>query len=57
MLKEKPVQVRKVLKMNSTYYISIPRPFIERHEIKKGERVAVVDGVELIKILPLKNEQ
>jgi len=57
MLKEKPVQMRKVLKMNSTYYISIPRPFIERHEIKKGERVAVVDGVELIKILPLKSEQ
>jgi hypothetical protein len=46
------VKVRTVLKVGSSYYISIPPEFMKRHDIKKGDKLPVVAG-QIMKVIPM----
>lgn len=47
------VTLRKVVFTGNTYYISLPRKFIELHGIKKGEKLPIVAD-HILKIIPMK---
>jgi len=47
------VTVRKILKIGNSYYINIPRQFIELHGLKAGERIPVL-GDQILKVVPMK---
>jgi bifunctional DNA-binding transcriptional regulator/antitoxin component of YhaV-PrlF toxin-antitoxin module len=54
--KRKPiVKLRAVLKVGSSYYISIPPEFMKRHEIKKGDKLPVLAG-QIMKVIPMNEE-
>jgi hypothetical protein len=54
--REKPVvKVRAVIKNGSSYYISIPREFMKRHGIEKGDKLAVLAG-QIMKVIPMNEE-
>ena len=49
------VKVRTVLKLGSSYYISIPQEIMKRHNIKKGDRLPVLAG-QILKVVPMNEE-
>jgi len=54
--REKPiVKVRAVLKLGSSYYISIPPEFMRLHNLKKGDRLPVLAG-KILKVVPMNEE-
>ena len=38
---------RKVLKLNNSFYISLPKPWAEQNKVEKGEFLALIWGKEL----------
>jgi hypothetical protein len=56
MQKNKPImKLRSVVKCGPSYYISLPKEFVDRHKIEKGEKLPVL-GDQILKIIPLKEE-
>lgn len=45
------VSHRKVLKQGGSYYISLPKEFVDRHHINKGDGLSVVADM-IMKIIP-----
>lgn len=46
------VKLRRVIKNQSSYYISIPPEFIRLHGIKKGDKLPVLAG-HIMKVVPM----
>jgi bifunctional DNA-binding transcriptional regulator/antitoxin component of YhaV-PrlF toxin-antitoxin module len=46
------VRKRKVVKLGSSLYSSIPYDFAKRHGIKPGDPIAITVNQELLKIIP-----
>ena len=53
MEKNKPIaKVRKLLRLGSTYYISLPASFIRKNNLRRGDYVVVIcNGIA--KIIPM----
>lgn len=49
------VKLRSVIKNGKSYYILLPREFINLHRIKKGDRLPVLAG-NILKIVPMNEE-
>jgi hypothetical protein len=49
------VGFRKIIEMGGSYYIGVPREFIEKHNLK-GESVYVTGG-DIMKIIPRKKDE
>ena len=47
------MKLRSVIKCGPSYYISIPKEFIDRHKIEKGEKLPVL-GDQILKVIPMK---
>lgn len=45
-------RVQKVVRMGTTLYVCIPHKFAEKHNIKAGDKVAVVVN-DTMKVVPL----
>ena len=53
MQKTKPVlKLRSVIKCGPTFYISLPKEFVDRHKITKGEKLPVL-GDQILKVVPM----
>lgn len=50
------VKLRKVVKSGDSYYISLPRVFMELNGIKKGDRLPVLAGQHILKVVPMNEE-
>ena len=42
---------RTVVNQNGTLYVSIPKAFADRHRIQAGDRLAMILGLDSIKII------
>ena len=49
-------KIRKVVKHGRSYYINLPKEFIELHHLKKGDRVPVLTD-HVMKIIPMMEER
>ena len=49
------VKVRSVLRVGKTYYIALPREFVNLHGIEKGDRLPVLAD-HIMKVVPMKEE-
>lgn len=47
---------RQLRKVRDSYYISIPREFVEWHRLKEGDVLPIV-GNHILKIIPMKEEE
>ena len=47
------VTLRKLKKEGSTYYVSIPKEFVEKHDLKEGDILPVLAD-NIVKIVPVK---
>jgi len=47
------VTLRKLKKEGSTYYVSIPKEFVEKHDLKEGDILPVLAD-SIVKIVPVK---
>jgi len=45
------MKLRSVVKCGPSYYISIPKEFINRHGIEKGEKLPVLSG-RTLRVIP-----
>ena len=52
-LRDPIVKLRKVIYTGKSYYICIPKAFIKRHGIKKGEKLPVLAN-HIMKVIPMK---
>lgn len=48
------VKRRKIQKSGSSYYVSIPKEFISRWKLEKGEEVAVVAKGDEVRVIAMK---
>jgi len=51
------VKKRKVVKLGSSLYSSIPFEFARRHGIRAGDRIAITMGTEILKIIPFQDRK
>jgi hypothetical protein len=42
---------RKVLKLNKSFYISLPKPWAEQNKVEKGEFLALIWGKDGLKVV------
>ena len=49
------VKVRSVLRIGKSYYIALPREFVNLHGIEKGDRLPVLAD-HIMKVVPMKEE-
>lgn len=46
-------KVRKVVKIGSSFYISLPQEFIRKYHFKAGDKVGVLSD-SIVKVIPMK---
>lgn len=50
--REERIKTRNVINHNGSCYICLPKSFVQRHNIKPGDKLALLEG-ENLKIVPL----
>lgn len=53
---EKKLQpvIKKVVSIKGSFYLCLPKKFVNHYGIRTGDQIALVPGAELIRILPVK---
>jgi antitoxin component of MazEF toxin-antitoxin module len=58
--KSKPepvVKLRRVLKSGNSLYISLPKKFVDLHDIQKGEKIPLLINHFVLTVIPVKSRQ
>jgi len=48
--------VRRIIKMGGSYYVALPKEFLERHGLKEGDELPYV-GNHVLKFVPVVEEE
>ena len=49
-------EVRRVVKISGAYYVGIPKKFFSHYGIQEGGHVALVPGVEMYSVQPMRED-
>lgn len=50
--KDLVVKIRKIVRMGKTYYIQVPHEFMEKHGLKKGDKLPILAD-HIMKVVPM----
>ena len=49
------IKLRRVVKCGSSFYISMPKEFVKKHGIERGEKLPVLAN-HILKVVPMKEK-
>ena len=50
------VGLRRIRKIGASYYVALPRDFLERHELKEGDELPYI-GNRVLRFIPVRKEE